>query len=114
VNPGAGYFQGADLLVSADCVGYAVGNFHSKHLQNKSLVIACPKLDSNLEIYQKKITALIDQAGVNTLTVMIMEVPCCSGLLQLVQSAAENAGRKVPIKAVQIGVQGDVLGEEWV
>jgi len=114
INPGAGYFQGADLLVSADCVAYSLGNFHSKYLQNKSLVIACPKLDSNMDIYEQKITALIDQAKVNTLTVMIMEVPCCGGLLQLVRSSADKAQRKVPVKVMQVGVQGDILGEEWV
>lgn len=114
INPGAGYFQGADLLITADCVAYAMGNFHAKHLQNKSLVIACPKLDSNMEIYQQKITALIDHAQVNTVTVMIMEVPCCGGLLQLVQSAAEQAERKVPVKTIQVGIQGQVLAEEWV
>jgi NAD-dependent dihydropyrimidine dehydrogenase PreA subunit len=114
INPGAGYFQGSDLLVSADCVAYALGNFHSKHLQNKSLVIACPKLDSNMQVYEQKLTALIDQAGVNTITVMIMEVPCCGGLMQLVQSACSNAGRKVPVKAVQVGIQGQILAEEWI
>ena len=114
INPGAGYFQGADLLVSADCVAYALGNFHSSHLRNKSLVIACPKLDSNMEIYQQKITALIDQSQINTLPVMIMEVPCCGGLLQLVQSAAGQASRKVPVKAIQVGVQGEILSEEWI
>jgi len=114
INPGAGYFQGADLLVAADCVAFAMGNFHSKFLQNKSLVIACPKLDSKQEVYQQKITALIDKSQVNTVTVMIMEVACCGGLLQLVQSAASNALRKVPVKAIQVGVQGQVLSEQWV
>ena len=114
INPGAGYFQGGDLLVAADCVAYAMGNFHSNHLQNKSLVIACPKLDSRQEVYQQKITALIDQSQVNTLTVMIMEVPCCGGLLQLVQDAASQAERKVPVKAIQVGVQGQVLAEQWI
>lgn len=114
INPGAGYFKGADLLIAADCVAYAMGNFHAKHLQNKSLVIACPKLDSNMEVYQQKFTALIDQAEVNTVTVMIMEVPCCGGLLQLVQAAVEQARRKVPVKAVQVGMQGQVLAEEWI
>ena len=114
INPGAGYFQGSDLLVSADCVAYSLGNFHSKHLQNKSLVIACPKLDSNMQVYEQKITALIDDAGVNTVTVMIMEVPCCGGLMQLVQSAASKAQRKVPVKAVQVGIQGQILAEEWI
>jgi NAD-dependent dihydropyrimidine dehydrogenase PreA subunit len=114
INPGAGYFQGSDLLVSADCVAYSLGNFHSKHLQNKSLVIACPKLDSNMEVYEQKLTALVDHAGVNTITVMIMEVPCCGGLLQLVRSATSKAQRKVPVKAVQVGIQGEILSEEWV
>ena len=114
INPGAGYFQGADLLVAADCVAFAMGNFHSKYLQNRSLVIACPKLDSRQEIYQQKITALIEQSQVNTISVMIMEVPCCGGLLELVQSAAAHAQRKVPLKVIQVGIQGQVLAEEWV
>ena len=114
INPGAGYFQGSDLLVSADCVAFSLGNFHSKHLKNKSLVIACPKLDSNMEVYEQKLTALIDHAGVNTITVMIMEVPCCGGLMQMVQSAASKARRKVPVKAVQVGIQGQILAEEWI
>ena len=114
VNPGAGYFQGSDLLVSADCVAYSLGNFHLNHLKNKSLFIACPKLDSNLEIYQQKLVSLIDDAQVNTVTVMIMEVPCCGGLVQLVQSAAEQAQRKVPVKTVQVGVQGEILAEQWI
>ena len=114
INPAAGYFQGADLLVAADCVAFSMGNFHSKYLKNKSLVIACPKLDSRQEIYEAKLTALIDQSQVNTLTVMIMEVPCCSGLLQLVQSAVAQAERKVPVKAIQVGIQGQVLAEQWV
>ena len=104
VNPGAGYFQGSDLLVAADCVAFSLGNFHSKHLKNKSLFIACPKLDNNQEVYMQKLVALIDQAQVNTVTVMIMEVPCCGGLLQMVQSAADKAQRKVPIKSVQVRV----------
>jgi hypothetical protein len=57
---------------------------------------------------------LIDHAGVNTITVMIMEVPCCGGLMQLVQSATSKAQRKVPVKAVQVGIQGEILAEEWI
>ena len=114
INPGAGYFKDSDLLVSADCVAYSLGNFHAKHLQNKSLVIACPKLDSNMEVYEQKLTALIDHAGVNTITVMIMEVPCCGGLIQMIQSATSKAQRKVPVKAVQVGIQGEILAEEWI
>jgi NAD-dependent dihydropyrimidine dehydrogenase PreA subunit len=114
INPMAGYFQGADLLVAADCVAFSLGNFHSKYLQGKKLAIACPKLDSNKEIYLEKLVRLIDDAKVNTINVMVMEVPCCGGLLQLVTNATQRANRKVPVKAVTVGIQGNILSEDWV
>jgi len=114
LNPAASYFQGADVLIAADCVAFAVGDFHSRWLKGKSLAIACPKLDSGKEIYIEKITAMIDQAKVNTLTVMIMEVPCCGGLLQIVKTALSAASRKVPVKLVTVGLQGDILNENWI
>lgn len=114
VSPLAPYFQGADVVLAADCVAYAVGDFHQDYLQGKSLAIACPKLDANQDIYVTKIQALIEEAKINTLTVMIMEVPCCFGLLNLARKAAESAVRKVPIKCITISVRGDVLSEEWV
>lgn len=114
INPNAPYFQGADLLVAADCTAFSLADFHSRHLRGKSLVIACPKLDSNTDVYIDKITHLIDRAKVNTITVMIMEVPCCGGLLQMVRRAASVATRKVPIKVQVIGIKGDILQEEWV
>jgi len=114
INPAASYFQGADLLVAADCVAFALGNFHTSFLKGKKLVIACPKLDSHKEVYIQKFIALINQARVNTVTVMMMEVPCCGGLLQLVQQAVEQASRKVPVKAVYVSIQGEILEEQWV
>ena len=114
INPLAGYFRNSDLLVSADCVAYSTGSFHSKYLKNKTLIIACPKLDSNQEIYRQKLRMLIDEAGINTITVMIMEVPCCGGLLQMVQSAVGEASRKIPVKALMVGIKGEILQEEWV
>ena len=113
-SPHAAQFQGADVLLSADCVAYALGDFHKDWLKGKTLMIACPKLDSNQEVYLEKIQALIDEANINTLTVMIMEVPCCSGLLALAKRAADAARRKVPVKCVVVGVQGGVVREEWV
>jgi len=98
----------------ADCVAYSIGNFHSKYLRNKMLIIACPKLDSNQEIYRQKLKMLIDEAGINTITVMIMEVPCCSGLLQMVRSAVNEASGKIPVKALITGIRGEILQEEWV
>lgn len=114
INPQASYFQNSDLLVAADCVAFSIGNFHQKWLKDKTVAIACPKLDSGMEVYINKLTSLIDDAKINTMTVMIMQVPCCGGLLQMVQTAAQNANRKVPVKAVVVGIQGEILQEEWV
>ena len=114
INPMANYFQGSDLLVAADCVAFSLGNFHSKYLAGKKLAIACPKLDSNKDIYLEKIIRLIDDAKVNTITVMVMEVPCCGGLLNLVLNATQSAARKVPVKAITVGIQGDILSEDWM
>ncbi len=114
VNPGASYFKNADVVLSADCVAYALGNFHTGFLKGKSLAIACPKLDEGLEIYEEKIIQLIDDAKINTITVMIMEVPCCGGLLNLAKSAASRAKRKIPVKAIVVSIEGEILSEEWV
>jgi hypothetical protein len=114
ISPTASYYQGADVLLTADCVGYALGGFHPEYLKGKSLAIACPKLDEGQDIYQEKIKAWIDDAKINTLTVLIMQVPCCMGLLNLAQQAAKAATRKVPVKYVVVGIQGEILKEEWV
>lgn len=114
INPGASYFQQSDLVLAADCVAFSVGNFHSKWLKGKTLAIACPKLDSGLESYVEKITSLIDDAKINTLTVMMMQVPCCGGLMQMVKMASGQSKRKVPVKKIIVGVEGEILSEEWV
>ncbi len=109
VSPVAPYFQGRDVILAADCVAYALASFHSRYLAGKSLAIACPKLDDGQEIYTDKITALIDNAGINTLTVMTMEVPCCTGLLYLAREAASQASRTVPLESVVVGIKGNIL-----
>lgn len=114
INPAAAYFREADLLLAADCVAFSMGNFHNTFLKGKRLAIACPKLDSGMDIYQEKLVRLINEAEINTITVMIMQVPCCGGLLQLAKSALEQAERKVPIKAIVISVEGNVLKEGWI
>ncbi len=114
VPPNAPYFKGADVVLSADCVAYSVGDFHSKYLEGKSLAIACPKLDSGQETYKEKIKDMIDRAKINTLTVLIMEVPCCRGLLNLARQSADEAERKVPIKYAVVGVDGTIKKEEWL
>jgi len=114
ISPLAPYYQNADVLLTADCVAYALGDFHREYLKDKSLAIACPKLDSGQDTYTEKIKAWIDEANINTLTVLIMQVPCCMGLLGLAREAAEKAKRKIPIKYVVVGVRGEVIREEWV
>ena len=114
ISPTASYYQGADVLLTADCVGYALGGFHPNFLKGKSIAIACPKLDEGQDLYQEKIKSWIDDAKINTLTVLIMQVPCCMGLLNLARQAAQVAKRKVPIKYMVVGIQGEMLKEEWV
>ena len=114
INPRAPYYQGADVLLAADCTGFSYGDFHRDFLNKKSIAIACPKLDQGREVYIEKIRSLIDDAKINTLTVAIMEVPCCGGLLALAQEGAKKASRKVPIKYIVVSVKGEILIEEWV
>lgn len=114
VNPGAPYFQGANLLLAADCCAFASAEFHQRFLRGKALAMACPKLDQGMDAYRQKLVAMIDQAGIDTITVLIMEVPCCGGLLTLAQQAVAAASRKVPLKLAVLGVQGQVVREQWV
>ncbi len=114
VPPLAPYFKNKDVLLVADCVGYSVGDFHNDFLKNKSIAIACPKLDTNHDVYLDKLTKMIDDAKINTLTVMTMEVPCCSGLLALSKKALEQSKRKIPIKSVVVSLKGQILKEESI
>ncbi|MBI4835617.1 MAG: 4Fe-4S binding protein [Planctomycetes bacterium] len=131
VPPNAPFLKGRDLVIAADCTAYAYGpaplhfggsrlngsplpkvggNFHAHFLRDKALVIACPKLD-NTEPYLEKLTEMFKVSGVKSITVLHMEVPCCSGLVYLAQKALEASGRKIPAKEITIGIQGDILGE---
>ena len=114
ISPAAPYYQEADVLLAADCVAYALGGFHREYLKGKSIAIACPKLDQGQDTYIEKIKSWIENAKINTLTVLIMQVPCCMGLVGLAQDAAKQAQRKVPIKYVVVGLRGEILKEEWL
>ena len=108
------YFQNIDLLPVADCVACASGDSHKDYLAGHSLAIACPKLDTGQEVYRDKITALVDEAEIKSLTVMIMQVPCCAGLLHLSKSAVDQSTRKIPIKRQVVSVWGEILSEEII
>lgn len=114
ISPTAPYYEKADVLLCADCVAYAVGDFHKDYLKGKSIAIACPKLDEGQGIYVEKIKSWIEDAKINTLTVMTMQVPCCAGLVALAKQALDSSKRKIPIKSIVVSLQGDILSEEWV
>jgi len=109
LSSSAAHYYQSDLLIAADCVAYSYADFHKNYLKNRTLAIACPKLDSNQELYKEKLTSLIDHAEVKSILVMIMQVPCCNGLLRLVVDAAGRATRKVPIECLIMGINGEVL-----
>jgi ferredoxin len=104
VQPSAPHFRGADILLSADCVPFAYRDFHGRFLTG------CPKLDDQ-QAYLDKLTALVRDASPRSLTVVHMEVPCCSGLLRLAEEAVDRSGRDVPIRKVMVGIRGEVLRE---
>jgi len=114
IMPTAPYYEKADVLLTADCVAYALGGYHSDYLKGRSLAIACPKLDDGQEVYVEKVASWIDDADIKSLTVMIMQVPCCRGLVHIARKGLEMAGRKIPVKVIVVGIKGDILSEEWV
>jgi NAD-dependent dihydropyrimidine dehydrogenase PreA subunit len=114
INPNAPNFHNAEVVLAADCVAFSVGNFHQKYLRGKSLAIACPKLDHGKEVYVEKLKTMIDEAQIRELHVLVMEVPCCSGLVHIANLAREAAARKIPVKKTVIGIKGDVLQESYI
>jgi hypothetical protein len=114
VSPYANYYQNSHLLLTADCVPFSYPDYHKDFLKDKSLAVACPKLDSNQQVYMDKLLAMINEANLQSITVLIMQVPCCSGLYQLAQNAIQQSGKNIPLKVVVIGITGEVLKEVQV
>lgn len=114
ISPLAPCFEKADVLLSADCVAFSFGDFHKDYLKGKSIAIGCPKLDEGQEEYIEKIRSLIDDAKINTLTVMTMQVPCCGGLTAIAEQALKLAKRKIPVKSIVVSLQGEILSENWI
>ena len=109
VSTSAPYFQDADLLIAADCVPFACGDFHRDFLAGKALVIGCPKLDDN-RFYQEKLTELFRLSTVRSVTVLRMEVPCCGGIVGAAKHAVAASGKDIPFTEVVIGINGQVKG----
>ncbi len=108
VPPKAPFLQGADLLVAADCTPVAYGNFHCDFLQGRALLLGCPKFD-DAQLYIKKFAEIFRTVDIKSVTVLSMEVPCCSALPAIVKKGMAEAGRKVPMEEVVIGVRGTIL-----
>jgi hypothetical protein len=106
VPPTAPYFNNSDILVSADCVAFALGSFHRDLLRGKAIAIACPKLDDTGH-YVEKLATIFRENVVKSITVAIMEVPCCRGLDAMVKQALGLSGKNIPLESVIIGVDGE-------
>jgi ferredoxin len=108
ISPLAPYFKGSDLLVAADCTAFALGSFHPELLKGKTLVIACPKLDST-EGYVEKLAELIRHNALRSLSVAVMTVPCCSGLVRMVEKAVERSGVRMPLRRRVVHIDGTLV-----
>lgn len=102
------FFKGKDILLAADCVPFAFRDFHGKFLRDKPVIIGCPKLDDQ-KGYLEKLTDVFANATPKSVTVAIMEVPCCTGLKRLVDEAVKRSGKRIPVKTTVIGIKGEVL-----
>ena len=105
----APYFEGANLLVAADCTAYAYGNFHARFIRNRVTLIGCPKLDEG--DYAEKLTAILQNNEIKSLTVVRMEVPCCGGIENAAKRALQASGKFIPWQVVTIGTDGSILDE---
>lgn len=103
----APYFENANLLIAADCTAYAYGNFHREFMKNKITLIGCPKLDEG--DYSEKLTQIIAQNNIKSVTVIRMEVPCCGGIENAVKKALQNSGKFIPWQVVTISTDGKIL-----
>ncbi len=106
VPPSAPFLQGADLVLAADCVPFAYAGFHQEFLKDHALLVACPKLD-DFQAHQSRLNEVLRQADINSLTVVRMEVPCCSGLVHMARQAIDASGKDIPFKEIIIGIKGD-------
>jgi hypothetical protein len=106
VPPTAPWLQNADLLIAADCAPFAYAEFHRDFIKDRVLVNACPKLDDTSN-YVAKLTAILQQNEIKSVTVTIMEVPCCRGLAVMAQQAVAASGKDIPLEVAVIGVGGE-------
>jgi hypothetical protein len=107
----APYFDGADLLLAADCAPFAVANFHGQFLQGKKLLIGCPKLD-DAQFYAEKLTEILQRNDINSLTIVHREVPCCGGLVAVADRALAASGKEIDVEDVTVSIRGRVKSRQ--
>ena len=107
----APYFENADLLIAADCVPFAFPDFHEKFLAGRTLLIGCPKLD-DVQHYIDKLAQIFLQNSIKSVEIAYMEVPCCRGLIRLVETALDEAGAKLPVSLTKVGIRGGIEDEQ--
>lgn len=108
VSPEAPYFNNSELVVAADCGPFAYGNFHKDFISGRAVVTGCPKF-GDLELYEEKLTEILRNSEIKKIIVVRMEVPCCSGWLNVVWNAVYLSGREIPVEEKVIGIQGEIL-----
>lgn len=113
VSPHAPYFAGADLLLVADCVPFAMGDFHNQFLKNKSIAVGCPKLDDG-RFYIEKLAAILQANKLSSLAVIHMEVPCCSGLTHIARGAIAQTDTGIAFEDVTIDLNGNIKRTETI
>jgi len=113
LSPTAPCLANADLLLTADCVPFAMGDFHNRLLKDHSLAVGCPKLD-NVDFYIEKLAAILQANNLKSLTVVHMEVPCCFGLTHVARKAIDRSGRDIPFEDVTVDLQGNISKSETI
>lgn len=109
MNPEAPYLQDADLVIAADCAPFSYPNFHQKFLKDKVLMIFCPKLDKTLDSYVEKLAYIFTEKNIQSITIVHMEVPCCSGIEIIVKKALEKAQKIITLKDYTISISGEIV-----
>lgn len=111
IPPAADFLKNADLILAADCVPFAYGNFHRDFLRGRAVAAGCPKFD-DVGAYREKIEQMLESVNIRSITVVYMEISCCSGFVRLVREALERSGSGIPLETVQIGVRGEFIIEK--
>ncbi|AXV39840.1 ATP-binding protein [Methanobacterium sp. BAmetb5] len=109
LNPNAPYLKNADLLIAADCAPFAYANFHQRFLKDKILIIFCPKLDHTIDQYVEKLSEIFTKQDIKSISIVHMEVPCCSGIEVIVKRALEKAQKNIIIKDYTISINGEII-----